>query len=199
MPRNPNHFCPETGTCAPTCGQHNHWLPGERLQRRLQSGRWLEIRMVLTLIFVRAISSGKKTEPEASSNIQPDFWQLRWVRLNIQPNLCSTWLLSISNHRVLERPSGAMFLNEKPPMSMLQGKCACLRAKTVEISGHLPAPSCYSSKHPAGQHHRPTDDWRARAGSAPHREETGCVVAPCSLLYTLLWSDGAIQGKVQHA
>jgi hypothetical protein len=33
--------------------------------------------MVLTLIFVRAISSGKKTEPEASSNIQPDFWQLR--------------------------------------------------------------------------------------------------------------------------
>jgi serine/threonine protein kinase len=40
--------------------------------------------------------------------------------------------------------------------------------------------SVYSSTHPAGQHHRPTDDWRARAGSAPHREETGCVVAPCS-------------------
>jgi excisionase family DNA binding protein len=39
---------------------------------------------------------------------------------------------------VLERASGAMFLNEKPPMSMIGGKCACLRAKMVDISGHLP-------------------------------------------------------------
>src|SRR6266446_10395701 len=56
----------------------------------------------------------------------------------MQPNVCSTWLISIDNHRVLERASGAMFLNEKPPMSMIQGKCACFRAKMVQIPGHLP-------------------------------------------------------------
>jgi hypothetical protein len=39
---------------------------------------------------------------------------------------------------VLERASGAMFLNEKPPMSMIGGKCACFRAEMVRVSRHLP-------------------------------------------------------------
>src|SRR5258706_2335002 len=56
----------------------------------------------------------------------------------MQPDMCSPWLISIDHHRVLESASGAMFLNEKPPMSMIQGKCACFRAKMVQIPGHLP-------------------------------------------------------------
>ena len=60
------------------------------------------------------------------------------VRLTMQPNVCSTWLISNYNHRGPERASGAMFLNKKPSMCMIEGKCAGLRAKTVEVSGHLP-------------------------------------------------------------
>jgi hypothetical protein len=31
-----------------------------------------------------------------------------------------------------------MFLNKKPSLSMIEGKCAGLRAKNVSISGQLP-------------------------------------------------------------
>lgn len=90
------------------------------------------------MIFVRRMF-GQKDGTVSLVEHSARFWQLWRVHLNIQPKLGPTWLISIYNHRVLERASGAMFLNEKPPMSMIQGKCACLRAKSVEISGHSPS------------------------------------------------------------
>jgi hypothetical protein len=51
--------------------------------------------------------------------------RLRKKSLAISPSKSTRW--------------GAAFPGNLVPMCMIGGKCACLRAKTVEISGHLPS------------------------------------------------------------